>query len=127
MRNDAYSNVAAVPALAPAVQSAAANGASIDRKGYGGLLFVLNTGAVVGDGDFGAKVQESANNTDWTDADAEDVLGAFPATLAANSAYRASYIGKQRYARLATTKAGGTSIAAGAVAVLTLPHIAPVA
>lgn len=127
MRNDAYSNVAAVPAIVPAVKTAAGDGTTVDRKGYGGVLFVLNTGAVAGDGDFGAKVQDSANGSDWVDADADDVLGVFPATLEANTAYRASYIGKRRYARLALTKEGGTSIAAGAVAVLTLPHMAPVA
>ena len=127
MRNDAYSNVATVLALAPSVKTAAGDGVTIDRKGYGGLLFVVNTGAIAGAGDFSAKVQESANGTDWTDADAEDVLGKFPATFAATSAYRVSYIGKQRYARVSLTMTGGTSIAAGAVAVLTLPHMAPVA
>jgi hypothetical protein len=127
MRNDAYSNVAAVQAVVPAVKTAAGDGVSIDRKGYGGLLFVVNTGAIAGAGDFGAKVQESANGTDWADADADDVLGVFPATLVASTVYRASYIGKQRYVRLSVTTAGGTSIALGAVAVLTLPHLAPVA
>lgn len=127
MRNDAYSNVATVQAIAPAVKTAAADGSTIDRKGYGGVLFVANTGAIAGDGDFSLKVQDSANGTTWADADADDVLGAFPATLAADSTYRASYIGKARYVRLAITKEGGTSIAAGAVAVLTLPHLAPAA
>ena len=41
-----------------------------------------------------------------------------PATLAAYSTYRLGYIGNKRYVRLALTKAGGTSIAAGAVAIL---------
>lgn len=127
MRNDAYSNVAAVQAIVPAVKTVAGDGVTIDRKGFGGILFVLNTGAVAGDGDFGAVVQESADGSTWAAADADDVLGAFPATLAASSAYRASYIGKHRYVRLSLSKEGGTSIAAGAVAVLTLPHLAPVA
>lgn len=127
MRKDAYSNVSAVTAIVPAVKTAAGDGTTIDLKGFDALLFVISTGAVAGDGDFGAKVQESTNGTDWTDADASDVLGSIPATLAANSAYRASYIGSARYARLALTKEGGTSIALGAVAVLSLPHMAPVA
>ena len=41
-----------------------------------------------------------------------------PATLAAASTYKLGYRGFKRYVRLALTKAGGTSIAAGAVAVL---------
>lgn len=127
MRKDAYSNVAALPAIVPAVKTAAGDGITIDRKGYDALLFVANSGAVAGDGDFGIKVQESADGSTWADAAADDVLGSTPATLAANSAYRLSYIGKQRYVRLALTKEGGTSLALGAVAVLGLPHLAPVA
>lgn len=127
MRNDAYSNVKAVPAIVPAVKSAEADGSTIDRKGFSSLLFVINTGAIAGDGDFGVKVQDSADGAAWADADAGDVLGTTPATLEATSAYRLSYIGSKRYARLAITKEGGTSIALGAVAILGLPEHAPVA
>lgn len=127
MRKDAYSNVSAVPAIVPAVKTAAGDGETIDRKDYDALLFVINTGAIAGDGDFGVKVQESADSSTWTDADADDVLGSAPATLAATSAYRLSYIGSKRYVRLAITKEGGTSIALSAVAIQSLPRIAPVA
>lgn len=127
MRKDAHSNVAALQAIVPAVKTTAGNGITIDRKGFDALLLVINTGAVAGDGDFGAVVQESANGSDWAAADADDVLGTTPGTLAANSAYRLSYIGSKRYARLALTKEGGTSIALGAVTILGLPNIAPVA
>lgn len=127
MRKDAYSNVSAVSAIAPAVKTAAADGTTIDRQNFDALLFVVNTGAVAGDGDFGVKVQESADNSEWTDAAADDVLGTVPATLEATKAYRLSYIGSKRYVRLAITKEGGTSIALGAVAIQSLPRIAPVA
>lgn len=122
---DAYSNVKAVAAIVPAVKTAAGDGATIDTQGFRSLLFVVNTGAVVGDGDFGIAIQESANGTDWSAA--TDVLGEFPATLEADSAYRVAYVGSQRYARINVTKAGGTSIALGAVAILGQPHMAPVA
>lgn len=126
---DTTSNVKALPAIVPAVKSAAGDGETIDTQGFGSLVFVVNTGAVTGDGDFGVKVQESDTSVsgDFTDADAEDMRGTIPATLAANSAYRVGYVGSKRFARLALTKAGGTSIAAGAVAVLGNPAIAPVA
>lgn len=127
MRKDAYSNVYAVSALEPAVKTAAGNGTAIDRQNYDALLFVVNTGAIAGDGDFGVKVQESADNSAWNDAAADDVIGTLPATLEATKAYRLSYIGSKRYARLAVTKGGGTSIALGAVAIQSLPRIAPVA
>jgi hypothetical protein len=127
MRKDAYSNVSAVQAIVPAVKTAAGDGATIDRKGYEALLFVINTGAIAGDGDFSVVVQDSAAGSEWGAADASDILGAIPATLGASAAYRLSYIGSKRYVRLALTKEGGTSIALGAVAVLGLPHLAPVA
>ena len=56
---DLYSNLKAVPALAPAVQAAAVAGAAIDLKGANRAAIVVNTGAIVGAGDFGVKLQES--------------------------------------------------------------------
>lgn len=106
-----------VPAIAPAVQSAAADGAAIPIKGFDSLVFAINTGAIAGSGDFGVKVQESDNGTDFTDAAATVVQGTVPATLAAATAYKLGYVGFKPYARLALTKAGGTSIALGAMAI----------
>lgn len=129
MLRDLYSNIGVAPAIAPAVKTAAESGAAIDTKGFGRVAFVVNTGAIAGDGDFGVKVQESDTTTggDFTDADASVVDSNAPATLAATAAYKLGYRGNKRYARLAVTKAGGTSIALGAVAVLGDPAVTPVA
>lgn len=117
---DLYSNIGAALALAPAVQSAAASGTAIDTQGFGSVAFIVNTGAVAGDGDFGVKVQESDTTTsgDFADADAGVVDTDAPDTLDESSTYKLGYRGFKRYVRLALTKAGGTSIAAGAIAVL---------
>lgn len=124
---DLYSNIAALPALAPAVQAAAGNGLAIDTLGAGKLAFVVTTGAVDGSGNFGVKLQESDTGTSgWTDVVAAQVDSTAPATLAANSAYRLGYRGWKRFVRLALTKASGTSIAAGAVAVI-VPQTRPAA
>jgi len=128
---DTYHDNKAVQALAPAVVSAAANGVAVDLAGFDSALFVINTGAIVGAGDYGVKLQESDTTTDadFSDVAAADQLGTIPATLAANSAYRVGYIGskRKRYVRAVVTKAGGTSIALGATVVLGHPAIAPVA
>lgn len=127
---DLYHNFGAVQAIAPAVQSSSVNGAAVDLAGFDAALIVLNTGAVAGAGDFSAKLQESdASDSGFADVDVADQLGSFPATLAENSVYRVGYIGskRKRYVRVVLTKAGGTSIAAGAVAILGNPAIAPVA
>lgn len=123
---DLYSNIAALPALAPAVQTAAAQGPAIDMKGAGRVTFVVNTGAVAGAGDFGVKLQESDTGTSgWADVAASQVDSSAPVTLAADSAYRLGYRGWKRFVRLSLTRAGGTSIAAGATAIIS-PDIRPV-
>lgn len=131
MRDLAH-NLGAALALAPAVQANATTGPAIDTKGFGSVAFVVNTGAVAGDGDFGVKLQHSDTTTsgDFVDAPAGTFTSDAPATLAASSAYRLGYLGGasvKRYVRLALTKEGGTSIAAGAVAVLGRPADRPVA
>lgn len=127
---DTYHDNKAVQAIAPAVVAASTNGTTVDLKGFDSALFVVNTGAIDAAGDFGVKLQESDTGTSgWTDVAAEDLLGGAPATLEANAAYRIGYIGskRKRYVRAVATKAGGTSIALGVVAILGHPALAPVA
>jgi len=125
---DLYSNIGAVLALAPAVKTAAGDGVAIDTYGFVSVAFVVNTGAVAGAGDFGVKLQESdASGSGFTDVAAAQVRSNAPATLAASSSYKLGYLGFKRYVRLALTTAGGTSIAAGAVAILSDAQKRPVA
>lgn len=115
---DLYSDLGAQLALAAAVQSAAATGPAIDLQGKTGVTFMVATGAVAGSGDFGLTIQESDDgSTGWADAPAGHIQSNAPATLAASSGYKLGYLGFKRHVRLSLTKAGGTSIAAGAVAV----------
>lgn len=127
---DTYHDNKAVQAIAPAVITAAASGIAIALAGFDSALFAINTGAIVGAGDFAVKLQESDTTTegDFADVAATDRLGSLPATLAANTTYRMGYIGSKRkkYVRLVVTKAGGTSIALGAVAILGHPALSPV-
>lgn len=118
---DLIHSINAVPVIVPAVQTIAANSGPIDLKGANRGCFVVSTGAVAGSGNFGVKLQESDTTTpgDFADVVAAEVDTSAPATLAAESTYKLGYRGYKRYVRLALTKAGGTSIALGAVAVLT--------
>ena len=126
---DTYHSFVSRQAIVPAVKTAAENGTTIDLQGFGSALFSINTGAVVADGDFGVKLQESDTTTsgDFTDVTAGDILGDVDATLEASSTYDLGYTGRKRYVRLAVTKAGGTSIAIGAVAVLGHAAVSPIA
>lgn len=115
---DIYSNIKTIQALAPAVQAATINGATIDTLGSKSLAFVVNTGAIAGSGVYALTLEESDNASDWTAVAADATQGTLPASMAADTVYRVGYLGFKRYARIVVTKTSGTSIAAGAVAIL---------
>lgn len=126
---DLSNNIGARLAVAPAVLAATTKGSAIDTKGFGSLAFVVSTGAIVSAGDFTATLQHSDTTTDadFANVAATDQTGSFGPTLAADSTVKAGYIGNRRYARVVITKNGGTSIAAGAVAILDHAAKRPVA
>ncbi|HEY0960673.1 MAG TPA: hypothetical protein VGE05_15575 [Novosphingobium sp.] len=128
MRKDLYHDFKVTPAVASGSKSDAADGIVIDRQGFDSLTFLVNAGAITSAGDFSFKVMESDQaGSGFAQAHDDDVLGDAPGTMVASSAYKLGYIGSKRYVRLDVTKAGGTSIQMGAVALLGRPHLAPIA
>lgn len=123
---DITQNIGTFLALAPAVQNATINGAAIDTLGFESAAIVINTGSIAGAGNFTAKVQDSQDGTNFADVASQFLVGALPTALAANSTYKQGYLGGNRYLRAVLTLNSGTSIAAGAVAVLGSPKVAPV-
>lgn len=111
---DLASNISVVSSVIPQVLAATDTGAAIDLRGFDSAAVVINTGAIVSAGDFTAKLQESDTTTsgDFTDVAAAGLVGSFPASLAASTAYKVGYIGNKRYVRTVVTKNSGTSIAA---------------
>lgn len=124
---DLSNNIGVELALAPAVHAAAAVGPAINLLGFESVAFAVTTGAIAGDGDFGVKVQESDDGTNFEDAPTEHVDSTASDTLEANSTYKLGYRGWKQHVRLALTKEGGTSIAASAVAIKGNAHHRPVA
>lgn len=122
-------NICAVSALAPAVLTNTATGDPIDLFGFESAAIVIATGAIAGDGDFTAKLQESDTTTggDFTDVATAHLHGEFPESLEAASVVKVGYGGFKRYVRLVVTKNSGTSIAASAVLVKGHAHERPVA
>lgn len=110
---DLTHNIDIVQAVKPQVLAATDTGAAIDLAGFHSATIVVSTGAIAGSGDFTAKVQESDTTTagDFTDVAAADLLGTFPASLAADSVVKVGYRGQKRYLRTVVTKNSGTSIA----------------
>ena len=114
---DIVSNIGVVTAIAPAVLAATTTGAALDLLGFGSAAFVITTGAIAGDGDFTAKVQDSDDGAAFADVPAAQLQGAFPASLEADDVVKVGYAGFKRHIRLVVTKNSGTSIAASAVLV----------
>lgn len=126
---DISHNIGVKNALSPAVQAATIKGTAIDTAGFNSVAIVVNSGAIVSAGDFTAALQHSDTTTDgdFVDVTAADQTGSFGASLAADASVKAGYIGNKRYVRVVLTKNSGTSIAAGAVAVLGHASDRPVA
>jgi hypothetical protein len=126
---DGISGISVVSTLVPATQSATAKGTAVDLQGFNSASVIVNTGTIVSAGLYVMSMQESNTTTDgdFTDVVAGDMLGAFPASLAASSVYKVGYKGAKRYIRAVITKTSGTSIDAGAVVVRGHPYDAPVA
>lgn len=114
---DIVSNIGVVTAIAPAVLTATATGATLDLLGFGSAAFVITTGAIVGGGDFTTKVQVSDDGTAFEDWEPGFLTPELPVALEADAIVKVGYLGFKRYVRLVVTKVGGTSIAASAVLV----------
>lgn len=126
---DGISGLGLTASLVPAVVAATTKGSHADLQGFSSATLIINTGAIAGDGLYVMSMQESDTTTDgdFTDVSAEDMLGVFPASLAASSVYKVGYKGTKRYIRAVITKTSGTSVAASAVILLGHPYDAPVA
>src|SRR3954453_22608814 len=96
---DIVSNFGVSQAVAPAVLTATNTSAGIDLNGFNAAAVVINTGALVGAAVFVPKLQESDDNSTFTDVVAADLVGTFPAQLAATSIIKVGYIGNKRYVR----------------------------
>lgn len=124
---DLASNISTAQAVAPAVLSATTTGPAVDLRGFRSAAVIVTTGAIVGSGDFTAKLQHSDTTTsgDFADVAAGLLVGAFPASLAADSTVEVGYIGTKPFVRTVITRNSGTSIAAAAVVVRGNPASRP--
>ena len=116
MRDELYDDMAAASSLPSAIRTAAATvpGTTVDTQGanhnnYRSAMVIAVAGAVT-DGTHTVKIQESPDNSTWTDVPAGSVMGdsGVFATAQANTTQRLVYLGSMRYIRAAVTTAGAT-------------------
>lgn len=89
-------------------RTASANGTGVDIQGYDGAEVVIVAGTIT-DGTHTPKVQESDDNSTYTDVAAADLVGTALVAITASSVQRISYVGIKRYIRVATTVSGTTT------------------
>lgn len=99
--------------IRPDQYTATSNGTGIDLQGAESALIVIPTGTFGGTGPTATyKVQESDDNSAWSDVADGDLIGATGNTsgvsLSASSVVKVSYVGAKRYVRVVLGSPGGT-------------------
>lgn len=108
---DLKDNIDAAISLNPAAGTASRTGSGVDLQGYDSAMAIVQVGAWT-DGTHTAKLQESTDNTTYTDVSASNQQGTFTAvsgTAGQNVVQRVGYIGTSRYVRVFVTVAGATT------------------
>jgi hypothetical protein len=110
MMHDMETTIDVAQSLVPAARTASANGTGVDLANYGSATVVIDIGTVT-DGTHTPKVQESDDNSTYTDVAAGDLTGAFTAFAAASdlTVQKVGYVGIKRYIRAVVTVAGATT------------------
>lgn len=131
---DIYSGLSVSQSITSQAVTAAVSGASADLQGYNAALFIIDIGAGTGTSPtMTIKVQESDDDTTFTDVALADLLGgdqlAQITGTTDEAVYRRGYRGTKRYVRVRVSATGGTSpsFPMSAVIVRGHPQDAPVA
>ena len=97
--------------LSPAARTASANGTGVDLQGFESVAVIVQFGAYT-DGTHTPSLQESSDNTNFTNVAAADQGGTFTAVNGAggaNTVQEVGYLGTRRYIRVVMTVASATT------------------
>ncbi len=118
------SRLSVAQSLVPAARTVSTNGTGVDLAGFHAVAAYVVAGTIT-DGTHTPKLQESDDNTTFTDVAAGDLQGAFVA-ITTNSVQEVGYIGSKRYVRVVVTVSGATTGGVyGAIIVRGLPYSMP--
>jgi len=107
MNKDIYNSLSPKQAIAPAAHTADVTGLTVDRKDAEANVIALNVGTIT-DGTHTPKLQESDDDSAWSDVAADDQLGALVA-LSSDEVQKVAYKGYKRYFRVFVTVSGTTT------------------
>jgi hypothetical protein len=115
-----------VESIRPQTASGAVNGETVDMRGADSVLIAISAGAITGgNGDSSITLEESDDDSNWTDVADEDIIGTEP-TLDPNTAYQFGYSGGARYVRAVFDLGTETDAAICATAVRSHLHREPI-
>lgn len=122
---DLKNHIDAVNSIDPDDYTATVNGLGIDLQGFEGSAVVFSVGTVT-DGTHTPKLEESDDNSSWSDVAQADQEGTL-SDLVSDTNQRVGYKGAKRYLRAVLTVSGATAGDQAAGLVLRgLPHREPV-
>lgn len=122
---DLKNRIDAVNSIDPDDYTATVKGLGIDLQGFESAAVVFSVGTVT-DGTHIPKIEESDDNSSWSDVDSSDQEGAL-SKLVSDTNQRVGYKGSKRYVRATLTISGATTGAQVAGLLLRgLPHREPV-
>lgn len=111
--------------IRPQVATADVDGETVDLRGADSALVAVSVGAMTDDAsDSTVTLEESDDDSTWTDVADADILGSEP-TIAADTAYQFGYIGTARYIRAKFTVGTATNAAVCALIVRSHLHREP--
>lgn len=123
MHIDLKNNLEVVNTIAPATRNSNVTGDSVDLQGFHGAMIEAIVGTVT-DGTHSLTIEESDDNSNWSEVAATDLDGSF-ADLESETNQAVGYLGNKRYIRVNATSSGTTGAAFAVVVVKGHPRKAP--
>lgn len=107
MKVDLVNVIGLSTSLAPAARTTSANGTGVSLAGFNSVAVFFHVGAIT-DGTHTPKIQESDDNSTYTDVAAGDLIGSLSA-LTASTNQKVGYKGSKAYIRAVSTITGSPS------------------
>lgn len=126
---DIENNVSVASSVLPLLRTASVNGTGVDLRGFDAAMASVHVGTIT-DGTHTPKLQESDDDSTYTDVVAADLEGSFTAATSSadETVQTVGYKGDARYIRVVVTAAGTTTGGTvGATIVRDCAHSLPVA
>lgn len=118
---DIVRDLAAAQTIAPSTYSSDQTGSSVDLQNFHAAAVLIDAGAHT-DGTHDFTVEESDDDSSWSDVASSDLIGSTPTIDGSSSntgqVHEVGYVGSKQFIRVTTTTSGTTTGAAYGVLVV---------